>query len=224
MRPSAAASRQIISETTITETLLATLRDDFPDNVTVEMFTQAQETANGADWFWRIEHGDRSMNAMVQAKRIRRPAFNTTDERADVIINQPQLQMLVNSAARSDIPNLQTWLMTYGRCKATPPCGEDPARCTKHCGHSPCSPLDRDASIWVAKATDLSRFGDSVPFADIVKTSVRLDCQLPCSIDGQSPGPIDKGFQLVRSDRTFEEITAVLRERYGLRGAILIRS
>jgi len=192
-------SHQIYREECITAEMATTLRERFPRNVEITLFTPPEETRTGADWYWRFERGERAIHARVQAKRVRRSEFGQPDSDGHVMIDNAQLEQLINATneASRQLRGLQAWLATFARFDARPPCGmDDLSRCPRHSHgrareyHSP--------SLWIAKAEEIQRHLDQRPAVQrVIEHSVRLDCILPC-IDGPGTheGPAAKGFAL----------------------------
>jgi hypothetical protein len=227
-------SRQIYREDCITVDMLSTLKEQFPNHVEIIMFTAAEETRNGADWYWRIEKSNGAIHALVQAKRVRRSTFGEDDADGNVEIDAGQIRDLI-AAARSDpenFPSLQAWLATYARCDATPPCGGEPSMCERHgCGGS-CTSRGKP-SVWIAQAEHIleskhSRADHQTKgIKDIVEESVRLDCILPC-IDPVDPGgPGVKGFIVSANLPSFDKCVATIQSNPSLQarleGAMRIR-
>ena len=199
LRSETTTSRQVYREECITVELAATLRERFPANVEITLFTPPEETQTGADWYWRFEQGERAIHARVQAKRVQRAAFGQADSDGHVDIDQPQLNRLLDATrgALSQLPGLQAWLATFARFNATPPCGQDDlSRCRRHIHAQAC--VLHEPSLWIAQASEIQRLSCSrLPVREVVEHSVRLDCILPC-IDGPDTvkGPAAKGFTL----------------------------
>lgn len=220
VRSPSTGSHQFFGEETITENLVASLLQEFPSNIDVTLFTKPEERRNGADWYWRIQHGDASLNALVQAKRVQRSAFGVADANCHVDISAEQIDRLIGAAADAGIEGLQTWLFTYGRSNATPPCGTDPALCHHHKHHGECSEIPSEASIWVAQANEVRGLGHHL-FPRFVANSVRLDCLLPC-LPNAWEGPQIKGFALTSGAPSFGQCSKILADVTPLGAAINI--
>lgn len=199
LRSVTTTSRQIYREECITVEMAATLRERFPQNVEITLFTPPEEARTGGDWYWRFERGDRAIHARVQAKRVRRSEFGQPDSNGNVEIDKKQLAVLINETAAvvSQLPELQAWLATFARFDATPPCGqEDLAQCQRHDHARAC--VRHEPSLWIAQAQKMQRLNCSqLSVGEVIENSVRLDCILPC-IDGSGAGggPAAKGFTL----------------------------
>lgn len=231
LRTGIGSSRQFVREETITESLAIRLQSKFSKHVEMQLFTPAEEVKVGADWYWHFRIGDRAIHALVQAKRVRRSEFGQSDEEGLINVDLSQLQTLVAHAdlKRRSIPRLQTWLASYARLNATPPCGKLPSQCRNH-GCVSCS-SEVTPSIWIEQAGNLLRDSRAagvmgIRVGEIISDSVRLDCVLPCMHDsassvGSSPGPEAKGLFLspdvppfrkcLNSIRRDEELTAELQ-------------
>ncbi|MCW5874749.1 MAG: hypothetical protein KIS88_08920 [Anaerolineales bacterium] len=239
LRSGARSSRQFIREETITETLVGELVSNFPRHIELKLFTQPEESQNGADWYWRIERGTDAIHAVVQAKRIQRSEVGAFDDIGDIEINQKQMNRLINGAAK--IPGLEAWLVTYARFDATPPCGCDIVKeCSHHFHAGFCR--NQQPSVWVAKAQDVANLVSSgattLEIKEVIQESLRLDCLLPC-INGIGhplfsglgptgmPGPGMKGFILKSDLWHYEECLATIENdeqlRKHFRGALRIK-
>lgn len=64
------ASRQVYREECITVEMAATLRERFPQNVEITLFTPPEETRTGADWYWRFERSERESTRIGGNNRI----------------------------------------------------------------------------------------------------------------------------------------------------------
>lgn len=222
-------SRQIYREESITTEMAVTLRERFPDEVEITLFTPPEEARTGADWYWRFERDGSAIHARVQAKRVQRGEFGQDDDRGYIDINKQQLEQLLQatSTATERLPGLQAWLATYARFEATPPCGINHLRDCLHHGHlEQCA--KHEPSLWIAKAQDIKNIGISrISVQQIIQNSVRLDCMLPC-IDrpGAGYGPALKGFTLQRNLRTYQECVETIEQdallRSGFEGALRI--
>jgi hypothetical protein len=84
LRGAATRSRQAVREESITQEMALTLRERFPENVELTLFTAGEERQNGADRYWRIQSADRAIHARVQAKRIQRSEFNQPDSEGTI--------------------------------------------------------------------------------------------------------------------------------------------
>lgn len=199
LRSDTTTSRQIYREECITVEMAATLRERFPQNVEIRLFTPPEETRTGADWYWRFEQGERAVHARVQAKRVRRSEFGQADRDGDVEFDDSQLDDLIQAtvSAASQLRGLQAWVATFARFDATPPCRESNLlSCRRHRHDRACA--DHKPSLWIAQASEIRQLnGASMPVRTVVENSVRLDCILPC-IDGSDAreGPAMKGFML----------------------------
>lgn len=215
LRSETTTSRQVYREECITVEMAATLRERFPANVEITLFTPPEETQTGADWYWRFEQGERAIHARVQAKRVQRTAFGQADSDGHVDIGQPQLDQLINATqkASSQLPELQSWLATFTRFDATPPCGQgNLSLCRRHSHARACAP--QEPSLWIAQAREMRAFGGSrLPVQTVVEHSVRLDCILPC-IDGpgQREGPAAKGFTLAAGLPSYQQCIDRIRQ------------
>jgi hypothetical protein len=213
LRSTKTSSRQVVREESITQEIALTLKERFSDNVEMILFTAPEEKRNGADWYWRIQSGERAIHARVQAKRIQRSEFNQPDAEGTVEIAPDQLRTLVKGtrSARKTLPGLQAWISIFGRYDSTPPCGVDPCNCQNHgCGGQ----CDKRLipSIWIAQADAIAKSATvRRRMRDIVCDSVRLDCVLPC-IDGTGgDGPNAKGFVLAQGLLPFDECVAAIQ-------------
>jgi hypothetical protein len=232
LRSSATTSRQIFREECITLDMVSTLKERFPDRIEITVFTAPEETRNGADWYWRIQKANGAIHARVQAKRIQRSAFGHQDSEGTIQIDAGQLQRLIAAAEldRNHLPSLQTWIATYARYDATPPCNRDPSDCRNHaCGDS-CAGLRRIPSIWIAQAkefVDSGRQHQRRAIRDIVESSLRLDCILPCIDRPEAIGPDAKGFVLNTNLPPYEACVATIQSDPALSstfaGALQIR-
>jgi len=199
LRTDITTSRQIYREECITVEMATTLRERFPNNVEITLFTSSEERGTGADWYWRFERGDGAIHARVQAKRVRRLEFGQADRDGNVEINLAQLNDLIQATeeALPEFPGLQAWLATFARSDATPPCGQrELSRCRRHGHETACT--SHEPSLWIAQAGEIRRLEEQNPRVQrIVTHSVRLDCILPC-IDGHdaNQGPASKDFTL----------------------------
>lgn len=206
LRSDATTSRQIYREESITVEMATTLRERFPNNVEITIFTPVEETRTGADWYWRFERGDRAIHARVQAKRVQRTAFGQADGKGHVDIDLPQLDQLIRATSESsnELPNLHPWLATFARFDATPPCGQTNLSpdCRRHRHEQVCG--SPESSLWIADAAEIRGLGKSqLSVRKIVEHSVRLDCILPCTKgpdegggSREGRGPEVKGFTL----------------------------
>jgi len=199
LRSDETKSRQLYREECITVEMAATLRERFPQNVEVTLFTVHEETRTGADWYWRFEQGERAIHARVQAKRVQRTEFGQVDGDGHILIDQPQLNQLINAiqSPSSEFPRLQAWFATFARFDATPPCGQDDLfHCPRHSHERACAL--HEPSLWIAQAREILDLGrPQLPIRTLVENSVRLDCILPCIDDpGAMEGPAAKGFTL----------------------------
>ncbi|MEP0847476.1 MAG: hypothetical protein HRF50_11765 [Phycisphaerae bacterium] len=154
LRSETTTSRQVYREECITVEMAATLRERFPQNVQIKLFTPREETRTGADWYWRFERGDRAIHACVQAKRVQRNEFGEADRDGRVDIDLPQLNQLIElTGSVSDrLPSLQARLATFARFDARPPCGKDDlSRCRRHSHARGCAL--HGPSLWIAQAS-----------------------------------------------------------------------
>jgi hypothetical protein len=234
LRSTETNSRQIFREESITLEMVATLKERFPNHVDVTVFTAAEETRNGADWYWRFQKANHAIHARVQAKRVQRSAFGQPDSSGTVEIDIDQLQRLIATAELDQVqlPGLQSWLATYARYDATPPCNREPTDCSKHgCGGN-CAGQPRIPSVWITKAQELVDSPHSRQtrrIRDIVQNSIRLDCVLPCiDIDpSNATGPNAKGLVLSANLPPYEKCVASIERNPAmgdtLRGALQIR-
>lgn len=213
LRSGTTNSRQIIREESITEQMALALKERFPGNVEITLFTPTEESRNGADWYWRIQSGARAIHARVQAKRVQRSEFSQPDSEGFIEFASDQLRTLVTATAsdRKKLRGLEAWIATFCRYDATPPCGVDPCDCKSHgCG----ARCDRQTipSVWIAKAEAIARTERKrQTIGEVVGESVRLDCVLPCIADGGRVGPQAKGFVLGPGLVSFEECVAAIR-------------
>lgn len=199
LRSDRTMSRQICREECITVEMAATLRERFPQNVEITLFTPPEETRTGADWDWRFEKSKQAIHARVQAKRVRHTAFGQPDGEGDVRIDQSQLDQLIKTtnAASDKLPGLQAWLATFARFDATPPCGrENLMQCSRHRHERACA--GHHACLWIAQASDIQALRVArLTVPQVIEHSVRLDCILPCiDAPGVMKGPAVKGFTL----------------------------
>lgn len=225
-------SRQIFREECITLEMIATLKERFPNHIEVTVFTAPEETRNGADWYWRIQKAKGAIHARVQAKRIQRSAFGQPDSEGTIEIDAGQIERLVAAAEldRRYLPGLQTWIATYARYDATPPCNGEPSDCSKHgCGGN-CAGLRRTPSIWIAQAKEVAENGRQHQrrgIRDIVESSLRLDCILPCIDRPGVIGPNTKGFVLNANLPPYEACVATIQSNPALNntfeGALQLR-
>lgn len=191
LRSGLGSSRQFVREETITESLAIRLQSKFSEHVEMQLFTPAEEVRFGADWYWHFRRGNMAIHALVQAKRVRRSEFGQSDEDGLINVDWSQLQTLRAYAdmKRRSMPGLQTWLASYARLKAMPPCGMVPSKCGNH-GCTSCSG-EVTPSIWIEQVDNLlrvygSRRATGIRVGEIVSDSVRLDCLLPCVRDSAS--------------------------------------
>jgi hypothetical protein len=219
-RGSASNSNQFVREEWITGEIALELRLNFASYVKTELFTAQTEAKNGADWYWCIQVGDLSIHAHVQAKRIQRSYFGQPDKDGIVELDTEQIEKLLDSAEvkKKVIPGLQTWIATYARFNATPPCRKNPASCDIHgCGLA-CEGVMRQPSIWIAKAADFAKYGrprKTMRTAEIIQNSIRLDCFLPCiessTIASGPVGPMVKNFALTPNLMSYESSIEAIR-------------
>jgi len=234
LRSAETTSRQVYREECITVEMAATLRERFPSNVEITLFTPPEETRTGADWYWRFERGDRSIHARVQAKRVQRTEFGQEDRNGHIDLDLPQLNTLINATneAQDTLPQLQAWLATFTRFDATPPCGKQRLfrDCSHHVHERECA--TQNPSFWIAQADDIRNLVSirrSVTVRSIVEKSVRLDCILPC-INGQTEGDglNVKGFMLYDGLLEYKECVARIQSDPNLlakfAGAMRIRA
>jgi hypothetical protein len=218
LRSSAANSFQIVREEQITLDMVSLLRERFPSHVEVTLFTGPEESRNGADWYWRIQKSTGAIHARVQAKRIQRSSFGQMDSGAKVDLDIAQLNRLVavTESDRENFPSLQSWLATYARFSAEPPCRQEPSNCKWHGCDGECAGQG-SPSIWIAHATDIvARINplaevQTISVKDIVQKSLRLDCVLPCIGRPNDDGPAAKGFQLNIGLPTYETCVERIR-------------
>lgn len=214
LRSATSTSHQIIREESITEQMATTLIDRFPGQVKFTLFTASEEARNGADWYWRIQIGDRAIHARVQAKRVQRDTLGDSDNNGRIDLEMDQLKKLVDSASvdRASLPNLEAWIATFARFNANPSCGRQPVNCIIHgCGNS-CMGISQPPSIWMAPAAHFirDRKRQSVSIQDIVTESIRLDCLLPCIEFEGDRGPKTKGFELAPDLPDFDSCIAAI--------------
>lgn len=229
IRSDGTLSRQVYREECITVEIAAALREQFPNQVEITLFTPSEETRTGADWYWRFEKGDLAIHARVQAKRVQRRQFGQADNLGHIDINIPQLEQLLQatSEATEQLPGLKAWLATYARFHATPPCGHNRLNdCAHHHHLEPCA--GHEPSLWIANAQEIKQMrANRASVKQIIQNSVRLDCILPC-IGGPAAGygPATKGFTLQRDLQTYQEcVEAIERDaqlRSGFEGALRI--
>lgn len=234
MRSEATTSRQIYREECITVEMAATLRERFPENVEITLFTAPEEARTGADWYWRFERGNSAIHARVQAKRVQRNEFGEDDNLGNVDINLLQLSKLINATteANEQIPRLQAWVATFARFEAVPPCGRaNPCRdCLRH--HHAVECERHEPSLWIAAANEIQKIRKPLlSVRDVVKHSVRLDCVLPCTIgpsEGDNHGPEVKGFTLETGLLEYQECVKRIQSNSSLlpefAGAMCIRA
>lgn len=220
------SSRQIYREECLTIEMAVTLREMYPENVQITLFTPHEEKRNGADWYWRIVKGARAVHARVQAKRVHRTEFGQSDDVGQINIDNTQLDQLIKmtteNAKLPGLQNLEAWLVTYTRSNAVPICGEsDLQQCTHHKHQSTC--MKELPSLWIAPAKEIQRVLNGmnrVPVRTIIQHSLRLDCLLPC-IGGleedADPGPANKGFTIHGDHRTFQDCIATIEGDTDLR-------
>jgi hypothetical protein len=166
--------------------------------VQITLFTPAEETLTGADWYWRFENGVRAIHARVQAKRVQRTSFGQEDSDGHFEIDHNQLRRLINAteSSLSQIPGLQAWFATFARYDAMPPCGlNDLSHCSRHRHERACA---NQPSLWIAQACKVQNILEPrLTVRRVIERSVRLDCILPCSDEpGERQGPAEKGFRL----------------------------
>lgn len=228
LRSSVTGSRQIYREECITVEMAVTLREQFSDHVEITLFTPPEETRNGSDWYWRFEKGDRAIHARVQTKRVQRTEFGQLDNHGHVDIDGLQLNRLLRATAEAtSLPGLQSWLATYARFDATPPCGSSDLQvCHRHRHQAACA--QHGPSLWIAQAREILDANVSRPRVhEIIQRSLRLDCVLPC-IDGRNadPGPASKGFAIQNDLRSYQDCVATIegdaRLRKEFEGALRI--
>jgi hypothetical protein len=222
LRNSETISRQIFREECITLEMASRLKERFPAQIEIIVFTPAEETQNGADWYWRIQKGAGAIHARVQAKRIQRSAFGQADPDGTVDLDRGQLRTLVDAANRDQttFPGLQAWISTFGRYDATPPCGVNPCKCKKHQCGGRCSGKVIP-SVWIAQAEDFINDGSQslrLPIREVVEISLRLDCILPCIDHGTEDGPAVKGYSLAYGLPSFDSCVAAIQSNPTLRG------
>lgn len=230
LRSTTTGSRQIYREECITVEMASTLRERFPEHVTIILFTPPEEKRTGGDWYWRFERGNRAIHAYVQAKRVQRAEFGQPDDEGEVEIDYSQLTKLLDATKRAskELTGLHAWLATYARYgKATPPCGNyDLMQCLRHRHQDVCT--GHEPSLWIASAQEISNLNNRrLSVRQIIENSVRLDCILPC-IDGAAAndGPAIKGFRLRDGLSIFEECVSTIERdsllRAKLEGALRI--
>jgi len=208
-------SLQIYREEFITAKIAVAMKKQFSAHVDFQLFTTAEESKNGADWYWRIQVGDFAMHARVQAKRIARRSVSKPDEAGFVEIESNQIVKLIDSSreAWAELPHLQSWIATYARVNATPPCHKNPAKCRQHGCGGLCAQSKNLPSIWVAQASAFARGNPirrQIPIQDIIHDSIRLDCMLPCVQQQGGSGPNSKGFALLAELRSFNDAVSVI--------------
>lgn len=220
LRSPETGSRQIYREESITVEMATTLRERFPENVSITLFTPSEERRTGADWYWRFERGDHAIHALVQAKRVQRTAFGQADNDGRVDIDIPQLNRLIEATSilPNELPGLQAWLATYAQFNATPPCGHEHLwNCNQH-GHTEAC-ASHNPSLWIANAQEIQQIGEQrVLVRRIIQDSMRFDCMLPC-IAGPAAkyGPAMKGFVLQSGLPTYQECVAIIASDARLR-------
>jgi hypothetical protein len=223
LRSPETVSRQIYREECITLEMASTLKERFPEQIDLTIFTPAEEARNGADWYWRVQKGNFAIHARVQAKRVQRSAFGQLDSDGAVDFDASQLRRLLDAtnSARSSVPDLQAWIATFARYDATPPCGGEPSECRKHGCNQNCEGMNRLPSIWIAQAQDFTngKFLDqSMVVRQVVESSLRLDCILPCIDPRNSDGPARKGFVLTPGLPSFDDCIAAIDRNSALNG------
>lgn len=216
LRSSETGSRQIYREECITVEIATELRERFPDQVEITLFTPPEETHTGADWYWRFEKAGGAIHARVQAKRVQRTEFGQADSGGHVDIDMPQLERLIQATTEAaiQIPGLEAWLATYARFDATPPCGSNNLQtCLSHSHQAACA--EHEPSLWIAYAQEIrddpGGGARRRSVKAIIEHSLRLDCILPC-IDGRSadPGPAGKGFVIQSGLKTYQDCVAII--------------
>jgi hypothetical protein len=238
LRSSKTRSHQIFREECITLEMASTLRERFPENVDLTLFTTDEERLNGADWYWRVQKGDLATHALVQAKRVHRSAFGQNDDDGTVELDTGQLGRLVQ-AANSDpfsLRKLQAWIATFARYKnATPPCGLRPCCCPTHGCNRNCEKETNTPSVWIAQASGFANCksqSQSMKISELVENSVRLDCILPCTKDqdANSPsgsqgsvGPGTKDFKLAVGLPSFDDCIVAIERLGTFAGALQIK-
>ena len=227
LRSPETGSRQIYREECITVELAATLRNRFRERVSITLFTSPEERRTGADWYWRFQRAEDAIHARVQAKRVHRTEFGQPDARGTIDIKTSQLEQLLEAAASAErkLPHLESWLATFARFSAVPPCGEDNLNnCSRHQHPDNCA--GHEPSLWTAHASDILRIAkdrstnDNVKLhvEDVVGESLRLDCLLPC-IDATTggTGPEMKGFTLQGGLPSYKDCVDVIEDDASLR-------
>jgi hypothetical protein len=236
LRSSKTRSRQIFREECITLEMASTLKERFPNEVELIIFTPHEEAySTGADWYWHIRNGNSGIHARVQAKRVQRSEFGQPDSDGTIEFETNQLRRLVRAVDRdrSKLPGLEAWIATFARYEATPPCGMEPSKCKNHgCGNN-CAETNRFPSIWIAKAqrfaTRMTPRRQMMGLRQVVEKSVRLDCILPCSdvVDRGRGGPVSKGFVLEPGLSLFDVCIETIQNQPALlntfQGAIQIK-
>lgn len=218
LRSSTTGSRQIYREECITVEMATELRERYPDQVEITLFTPPEEKRTGADWYWRFEKAGGAIHARVQAKRVQRTAFGQGDGNGHVDLDTQQLSQLVNwtREEQEELPGLQAWLATYARVQANPPCGSsDLQQCHHHRHQEEC--VNHGPSLWIAQAKEIQG-KRRTPIGEIIQKSLRLDCILPC-IDGQyaDPGPAAKGFTIQSGLRSYQDCVSAIEGNMLLR-------
>lgn len=207
-------SHQLYREDHMTITLGAALVRNYQQHVQMQLFTPQEEKANGADWYWRFDVGDIPIHARVQAKRIRRFAYNTPDQDCDIFFDLDQLKTLieVTSADSQLLRGLQSWVAVYGRFEADPPCGvSNLNKCKAHRHRGNCS--NSTPSLWIASATEVRKRGiRKMAMRDFISLAVRLDCLLPCMLDSMSRVALEeKGLEFNADISSFNRCESILR-------------
>lgn len=219
LRSSETGSRQIVGEETITVELASKLLSRFPQHVEVTLFTHNEEAQTGADWYWRVERGEQTIHACVQAKRVQRRQFGESDALGYIDIDLPQLDRLVQAThtATQRIIGLEAWLATYARFSATPPCGYDNLQsCWQHRHTDECK--NEQPSLWIANAQEIANTRmQQASIEQIVQHSIRLDCVLPCIDTSKASGPARKGFVLQSGLQSYKECVAIIESDPQLR-------
>ena len=215
------SSHQFIREESITERIARALFKRFREYTDFTLFTPHEESRNGTDWYWRFQIDDLSIHAHVQAKRIQRTMFGQADKDGIVELDTEQIERLLDVAAdaRKRVRGLQTWIATYARFDATPPCGKNPVNCSTHGCNLACQGTTRQPSIWIAKASDFAGYGrrsrQMMRMNEIAQNSIRLDCLLPCIESGTTAvnriGPMVKDFVLAPNLMSYESSIEAIR-------------
>jgi hypothetical protein len=222
LRSSKTKSRQIFREECITLEMAATLKETFPEQVDLTVFTPPEEALNGADWYLRVQKDDFAIHARVQVKRVQRSAFGQLDSDGKVEFDTGQLCKLI--AAANSLPELQAWVATFARYDAAPPCGARPSCCPNHRCNRDCEKEgSRPPSIWIAQAREFANRMLPVTIEELVGSSLRLDCILPCIRSQGNDGPAQKGFAVAPGLPSFDDCVEAIQTDGAFEGALQIK-